>query len=349
MLRGAIRSISGEVIFNTSMTGYQEILTDPSYYKQIVTMTCTQIGNYGINEEDDQSRQPFAAALVMRELSPIVSNWRSSMSLEEYALKHGIPLLEGIDTRSLVIAIREEGAVPGLLAPADEAPIDQLIQKARQLPCMEGQSLVSGVSTKATYTLASKENLFRVVAYDYGIKQGILDRLQQQGLSVEVFPFDTSPEVILEKKPDGLFLSNGPSDPEALTEAVRNIRALLGRVPIFGICLGCQLLALALGGRTYKLKFGHHGVNHPVMRLQDRRVEITSQNHGFAITEDNLPAQICITHRNLNDQTIAGIQSTEYPAFAVQYHPEASPGPHDSRYLFQQFTQLMRDHSRQLA
>jgi len=349
-LKGARALCSGEVIFNTAMTGYQEILTDPSYAGQIVTMTYPHIGNYGINPEDLESRQPFVSGLIVKEMSPVTSNWRANESLEDYLRRNDITVLEGIDTRALVVALREQGTVPGVIAPASAMSEGELKEQAANAATMEGRNLASTVSVREPYLWnengngqAGEHSRFRVIAYDFGIKYSILRQLSRRGMEVRVVPFDYPAESVLESGVDGVFLSNGPGDPEPVTEAIGNIKKLLGKVPIFGICLGHQILGLALGGSSYKLKFGHHGANHPVACLKTGKVEITSQNHGFALREDSLPATVAVTHRSLNDRTVEGIKSLSYPAFSVQYHPEASPGPHDSDYLFDQFAGLMRD------
>ena len=351
-LRGACQPTSGEVIFNTSMTGYQEILTDPSYAGQIVTMTYPHIGNYGTNAEDVESRKPFASGMIVKELSPVTSNWRSNATLDDYLKEHGLTVLEGIDTRALVIALRDHGAVPGVIARADGADPAQLQAQAAGLPSMVGQNLARTVSVDTPFAWdaprAGKPR-FRVAAYDFGIKYNILRCLADRGIQVEVVPFDYPAAKVLEGKFDGVFLSNGPGDPEPVTEAVANVKALLGQVPIFGICLGHQILGLALGADSYKLKFGHHGGNHPVKNLDSGQIEITSQNHGFALREASLPKHVRITHRSLNDQTVEGIESLTHPAYSVQYHPEASPGPHDSTYLFDRFVQMMEQRAKHSA
>ena len=362
-LRAARKATSGEIIFNTAMTGYQEILTDPSYCGQIVTMTYPNIGNYGVNPEDVESRAPFAAGMIVKELSRVASNWRATESLEDYLTRHEVTLLEGLDTRALVIALREQGALPGLIVPAEGADLEALRAQAAALPGMEGQNLAKAVSVEAPYRwddghpggggpatggmgpggLAPRGSgrPFRVVAYDYGIKYNILRSLAALNAEVEVVPYNYPAEQALALGPDGVFLSNGPGDPEPVGEAVEIVQGLLGKVPVFGICLGHQIMTLALGGSTYKLKFGHHGANHPVMNLATEKVEVTSQNHGFAVREETLPDTVRITHRSLNDRTVEGLESLVYPAFSVQYHPEASPGPHDSGYLFSRFFAMM--------
>lgn len=350
VLRGAQRPTSGEVIFNTAMTGYQEILTDPSYAGQIVTMTYPHIGNYGTNPEDVESRQLHVRGFIVKELSRATSSWRASASLEAYLIRNRITVLEGTDTRALVIALREQGAVPGIIVPAEAASLEELQAEAAALPQMEGQNLARVVSVREPYDWRALEpqsqgtrSRFKVIAYDYGIKFNILRSLAARGVEVEVVPYDYPAREVLERRPDGVFLSNGPGDPEPVTAAIANIKVLLGKVPIFGICLGHQILGLALGGESYKLKFGHHGANHPVVHLDSGRIEITSQNHGFALREDRLPSTVRVSHRSLNDHTVEGIESLVYPAYSVQYHPEASPGPHDSGYLFDQFlTQMER-------
>ncbi len=350
VLRGAQRPTSGEVIFNTAMTGYQEILTDPSYAGQIVTMTYPHIGNYGTNPEDVESRQLHVRGFIVKELSRATSSWRASASLEAYLIRNRITVLEGTDTRALVIALREQGAVPGIIVPAEAASLEELRAEAAALPQMEGQNLARVVSVREPYDWRTLEpqsqgtrSRFKLIAYDYGIKLNILRSLAARGVEVEVVPYDYPAREVLDRRPDGVFLSNGPGDPEPVTAAIANIKVLLGKVPIFGICLCHQILGLALGCESYKLKFGHHGANHPVVHLDSGRIEITSQNHGFALREDRLPSTVRVSHRSLNDHTVEGIESLVYPAYSVQYHPEASPGPHDSGYLFDQFlTQMER-------
>jgi len=331
-------------------------------------MTYPNIGNYGVNPEDVESRAPFAAGMIVKELSRVASNWRATESLEDYLTRHEVTLLEGLDTRALVIALREQGTLPGLIVPAEGADLEALRAQAAALPGMEGQNLAKAVSVEAPYRwddghpggrgpaprgpatggfgpggLAPRGSgrPFRAVAYDYGIKYNILRRLAALNAEVEVVPYNYPAEQALALGPDGVILSNGPGDPEPVGEAVEIVQELLGKVPIFGICLGHQIMTLALGGSTYKLKFGHHGANHPVMNLATEKVEVTSQNHGFAVREETLPDTVRITHRSLNDQTVEGLESLVYPAFSVQYHPEASPGPHDSGYLFSRFFAMM--------
>jgi carbamoyl-phosphate synthase small subunit len=350
VLRGARRTASGEVIFNTAMTGYQEILTDPSYQGQIVTMTYPHIGNYGANPEDIESRRPFAAGLIVKELCLRPSNWRATESLDTYLERNGITCLEGIDTRALVTSLRDRGAQPGLIAPAEGADLVALKREAASLPAMEGMNLAREVAVDKPYRWNEIEPQprpgkagFKVVAYDFGLKYNIARMLAARGIDVEIVPCGYPAEKVLDRKPNGVFLSNGPGDPEPVTEAAAAVKTLLGRVPIFGICLGHQILGIALGGRTYKLKFGHHGANHPVGDLATGKIEITSHNHGFAVDEQSLPASVRVTHRSLNDQCVEGIESLEYPAFSVQYHPEASPGPHDASYLFERFVKMMEE------
>ncbi|HEV2341727.1 MAG TPA: glutamine-hydrolyzing carbamoyl-phosphate synthase small subunit [Candidatus Acidoferrales bacterium] len=345
----------GEIIFNTSLTGYQEVFTDPSYSGQIVCLTYPHIGNVGANPEDEESARPYIEALVVRDFSQIASNWRASETAQAYLERHKIPVICDMDTRALVRHIRQAGALRGIVA-TDGTDSETLVREARALPTMAGQELASRVTCEKSYRWeqgpvefeartnggAKKEKRYKVVAYDFGIKQNILRQLVEHGCDVTVVPARTSAEDVLAMKPSGVFLSNGPGDPEPITFAVENIRKLVGRVPIFGICLGHQLCGLALGGRTYKLKFGHHGSNHPVKNLLTGKVEITAQNHGFAVDPESLPSSdVEITHVNLNDHTIEGMRHKSLPLFSVQYHPEASPGPHDARYLFEQFTGMM--------
>jgi carbamoyl-phosphate synthase small subunit len=349
----------GEVVFNTSMTGYQEILTDPSYSGQIVTMTYPLIGNTGVNTEDVESRKPFLEAFVVRSLSRVPSNWRAAEPLETYLERHRIPVISGIDTRALVRHIRRQGSMRGIVSLIDHDAAS-LATKVRQAPAMVGWDLASRVSVDKKYVSEEARPDFiefsdiraiepaslHVVAYDFGIKSNILRDLQHFGGRVTVVPSTTSADDVLALKPDGVFLSNGPGDPEAVDYAIRNVRQLLGRKPIFGICLGHQIMGLAFGGRTYKLKFGHHGGNHPVLNVDRKQVEITAQNHGFAVDPESLNLnETRITHVNLNDKTVEGMEHTKVPAFSVQYHPEASPGPHDSYYLFEKFFKLMKEHA----
>jgi carbamoyl-phosphate synthase small subunit len=361
---GAITRRGGEVVFNTSLTGYQEVFTDPSYAGQIVCLTYPHIGNVGANLDDEESSRPYIESLIVREFSQVTSNWRSAESAQLYLNRHKIPVIWDIDTRALVRHLRKFGALRGIVS-TDGTPADQLVFEAKQIPLMTGQELAGRVSCQKAYDwqkgsidLASSpwaeqmgeagtspnERRFRVVAYDYGIKQNILRLLVDHHCEVTVVPANTSAEDVLAVKPDGVFLSNGPGDPEPVTYAVENIRKLAGRVPIFGICLGHQLCGLALGGKTFKLKFGHHGSNHPVKNLLTSQVEITAQNHGFCVDPESLPSsEVEVTHVNLNDNTNEGMRHKSLPLFSVQYHPEASPGPHDSHYLFSTFTDLMKE------
>jgi len=343
----------GEVVFNTSMCGYQEVLTDPSYCEQIVTMTYTLMGNYGTNALDVESDKVQVAGFVVKENSARASNWRCREPLSEYLRKAGVIGIEGIDTRMLVRHIREKGAMSGILSTKD-FDTKSLQKKLSQYPGMAGRDLASVVTTKKSYGWSEPvidvlsapkprpKAKYNVIAYDYGIKQNILRLLVSHGCKVTVVPASTPAKVVLAKKPDGIFLSNGPGDPEAVTYAIQIVKDLLNKVPIFGICLGHQILTWALGGKTYKLKFGHRGANHPVKNLKTGIIEITSQNHGFCTDMDSLKGKgVEITHMNLNDNTVEGFRSKKMPAFSVQYHPEASPGPHDSSYLFRDFIKLM--------
>ena len=350
---GARGQECGEVVFNTSMTGYQEILTDPSYNEQIITMTYPLIGNYGTGIEDWESQKIFAAGFIVKENCNYPSNWRNSGSLGDYLKKNNVVGLEGIDTRKLVKHIRTKGAMKGIIS-STEFRIESLAKKLRDYPGLVGRDIVKDVTVKKPYAwnegvtdifhshremLKSKYN---VVAFDFGIKQNILRLLCSHGCKVTVTPAQTSAKEVLVQKPDGVFLSNGPGDPAAVIYAIETVKQLLGKAPIFGICLGHQILALALGGRTYKLKFGHRGANHPVKNLQTGRIEITSQNHGFCVDLDSLKNKnVELTHMNLDDNTLEGIRCKKLSAFSVQYHPEASPGPHDASYLFKTFIELM--------
>ena len=353
---GAEGESSGEVVFNTSMTGYQEILTDPSYRGQMVTMTYTEIGNYGTNSEDVESDRPHVAGFIVRSESGLHSNYRSQGSLRDYLKQHNIVAIAGIDTRALVRHIRSRGAMTGVLSTVD---LDEqsVVEKARRAPGLVGRDLVRDViptsprnwnealheldRTRTEQTGSDPSERPHVVCLDFGMKWNIARNLFERGNRVTILPGTAKPDEVLAQQPDGIFLSNGPGDPEPLTYAIQTIRELLGQRPIFGICLGHQLLSLASGAKTFKLKFGHRGANQPVLNIETGRIEITCQNHGFAVDEASLPADLTITHRHLNDDTVAGVRHKQVPAFSVQYHPEASAGPHDSRYLFDQFQQEM--------
>ena len=369
----------GEVVFNTSLTGYQEISTDPSYAGQIVVLTNPQIGNYGTNQADNESARPYIEGLIVREFSPISSNWRSEQVADEYMERYSVPVLAEIDTRALVRHLRTHGVMRGVISTL-EIDTDKLVAKARSIRKMDGTDLARVVSTKSVYTFDATDSRnqtgdpllavglnqinkagypilgaassrqgweitpLHVVAYDFGIKQNILRMLVREGCRVTVVPAETSAEDVFDLKPDGVFLSNGPGDPEPVDYAVRAIRKFLGRVPVFGICLGHQLTGIALGGKTYKLKFGHHGGNHPVRNNLTGKVEITAHNHNFAVDPDSINAnEVELTHVDLNDQTLEGLRHRTLPLFSVQYHPEAAPGPHDSNYLFRDFRKLMEE------
>jgi carbamoyl-phosphate synthase small subunit len=367
---GAEGEVVGEVVFNTSMTGYQEILTDPSYEGQLVAMTYPEIGNVGINPEDVESRQPFVKGFIVKNYTARPSNWRAAQPLHDYMRAHGIVGIQGIDTRSLVRHLRDHGAQEGVISTAG-ADGRALVAKAQASPGIIGKDLVrhvtcaeaydwdqgkwrleGGYKARAATRAAVKRKgkgtfrspAFFVVAYDYGIKLNILRNLAEAGCRVRVVPATTAAEEVLAMNPDGIFLSNGPGDPDAVPYAKDNVRKLVGKKPVFGICLGHQIMGLALGGRTYKLKFGHHGGNQPVMDLTTGKVEITAQNHGFAVDAESLKGAAEVTHLNLNDHTVEGLAHRELPIFSVQYHPESSPGPHDADYLFKRFTELMAQH-----
>ncbi len=344
---GATDVAIGEVVFNTGMTGYQEVLTDPSYTGQLVTMTYPMIGNYGVNDEDRESEGPRVAGFIVREASRMHSSWRAEEGLDDYLKANGVAGIEDIDTRALTRHIRAHGAMRGAIAPSS-TPEDALLGRIRSHPVMEGLDLAVGVSTGASYEVrAVGEERFRVLCYDFGVKAHSPKLLAERGCSVTVIPAETPVEEVLAARPDGLFVSNGPGDPAAVGAAHDAILALgEAGVPVFGICLGHQLIARAFGAETYKLPFGHHGGNHPVKKLADGTVEITSQNHGFAVRSDedgSIPGapHLRLTHVNLYDGTVEGIEHADLPVFAVQYHPEAAPGPHDSRYLFDRFVSLM--------
>ncbi len=351
----------GEVVFNTSLTGYQEIFTDPSYAGQIVVLTNPQIGNYGTSPSDAESAKPYIEGLVVREFSPISSNWRSTEVADEYLERNGIPVIADIDTRAVVRHLRANGVMRGCLSTEISDP-EALVAKARAHRRMDGTDLASAVSTEQSYSWGAEEprngtgdallpegsttstgGEMHVVAYDFGIKQNILRMLTRENCRVTVVPAKTPASEVLAMNPDGVFFSNGPGDPEPLQYAQKNIQDLQGKTPLFGICLGHQLFGLALGGKTYKLKFGHHGGNHPIKNLQTGKVEITAQNHNFNVDPQSLPDDVAVTHVNLNDNTLAGLRHKSDPMFSVQYHPEASPGPHDSHYLFRDFRRMMEE------
>jgi carbamoyl-phosphate synthase small subunit len=364
---GAQGEAVGEVVFNTSMTGYQEILTDPSYEGQLVAMTYPQIGNVGVNFEDVESRKPYMKGFIVKDYTALPSNWRATEPLHEFMRRHGVVGIQGIDTRSLVRHLRDHGSQEGIITTVDLSPAEA-IAKAKSAPGLVGRDLVQNVTCPAPYdweegnwrlgqgykrrrvskvarraknTASFESPAFSVVAYDFGIKYNILRNLAESGCAVKVVPASMPAEAVLAMNPDGIFLSNGPGDPDAVPYAKQNVQKLIGKKPIFGICLGHQIMGLALGGKTFKLKFGHHGGNQPVIDRTTKRVEITSQNHGFAVDADSLKGAVEVTHLNLNDNTVEGLAHKELPIFSVQYHPESSPGPHDAHYLFKRFTELM--------
>ena len=369
---GATESVAGEVCFNTSMTGYQEILTDPSYKGQIVTMTYPLIGNYGVNDQDIESYQTHTSGFVIRELSPVVSNYRSDCSLNEYMVKNNIPGIQGIDTRALTKKLRVRGSMNGYLTTEQDVSEEEALEKARDWPGLIGIDFVKEVTHKSAFEWDQQDQVspeFRlphgpteldgriqrkdlpaaeipIVAYDFGVKYNILRMLRQQGFKVIVLPANTPAEEALRYNPAGIFLSNGPGDPSAVSYAAQAVAELIQKgLPIFGICLGHQILSLAMGGKTSKLKFGHRGANHPVKDLDSGRVEITSQNHGFTVDADSLPSEVTVNRINLNDQTVEGLRHKNKPVYCVQYHPEASPGPHDSSNIFNEFRQLVVKHA----
>lgn len=353
---GSEGEVEAEIVFNTSMSGYQEIITDPSYYSQMVVMTYPLIGNYGINPEDFESDRPHLSGLIIKELSKVQSNWRSRGSLQDFLKDNNVFGIQGIDTRALTRRIREKGAQQAILS-TDTSNPERLIEKARRSPGLTGKDLVKEVTCQKAYDWNESEWImqsgktqlekiadrpFNVMVYDFGVKRNILRKLTRAGCKVKVVPATTPADEVLATNPDGVFLSNGPGDPAAVSYGIDNVKAILGKVPVFGICLGHQILSLALKGKTYKLRFGHHGGNQPVIDVKSGKVEITSQNHGFAVEQNCFDKDVDITSLNLNDGTVEGIQHKNWPVFSVQYHPEASPGPQDSEHLFDKFVNMMK-------
>ena len=353
---GSEGEVEAEIVFNTSMSGYQEIITDPSYYSQMVVMTYPLIGNYGINPEDFESDRPHLSGLIIKELSKVQSNWRSRGSLQDFLKDNNVFGIQGIDTRALTRRIREKGAQQAILS-TDTSNPERLIEKARRSPGLTGKDLVKEVTCQKAYDWNESEWImqsgktqlekiadrpFNVIVYDFGVKRNILRKLTRAGCKVKVVPATTPADEVLATNPDGVFLSNGPGDPAAVSYGIDNVKAILGKVPVFGICLGHQILSLALKGKTYKLRFGHHGGNQPVIDVKSGKVEITSQNHGFAVEQNCFDKDVDITSLNLNDGTVEGIQHKNWPVFSVQYHPEASPGPQDSEHLFDKFVNMMK-------
>ena len=336
----------GEVCFNTGMTGYQEILTDPSYSNQMIVMSSPHIGNYGTNNNDTESEKVYATGFIIKSESLQPSNWRSEESLSSFLKKHSIVGIQDIDTRALTIHIRKNGAMRGIIS-TEDFNLDSLASKIENIPKMEGQDLAIKVARNKKVILSNTDNpVYKIAAIDFGMNSNIYDIMLEHEAEVEIFPANVSHDEILASNPDGIFLSNGPGDPAAVTYAIETVKNLLGKKPIFGICLGHQILALALGANTFKMKFGHRGINQPVKNLITNKVEITSQNHGFAVDEDTLPSNVTVTHKHLNDDTVAGISCNDISAYSVQYHPEASPGPHDSRYVFKEFFNMMKSNAK---